>query len=58
MILYFWLLAMELQDMLDVAAEFAHRWHLTFNAKKCGVLVVGQKKQDRKWSLGREKFNR
>ena len=36
--------ASERQAMLDVTAEFASRWCLKFNPKKCGVLVVGQKK--------------
>ena len=40
--------ASELQAVLDVAAEFANRWHLKFNPKKCGVLVIGQKMQDRR----------
>ena len=42
--------------MLDVAAEFASRWCLKFNPKKCGVLVVGQKKQQRRWRLGKDKI--
>ena len=48
--------ASELQAMLDAAAEFANRWHLKFNPKKCGVLVTGQKKQDRRWCLGRDRI--
>ena len=46
----------ELQAMLDVAAAYASRWHLRFNPKKCGVLIVGQKKRDRKWRLGKDKI--
>ena len=49
--------ARELQAMLDVAAEFASRWRLKFNPKKCGVLVVGQKKQQRRWRLGKDKID-
>ena len=49
--------ASELQAMLDVAAEFASKWRLKFNPKKCGILVVGQKKQQRKWHLGRDRID-
>ena len=49
--------ARELQAMLDVAAEFVSRWRLKFNPKKCGVLVVGQKKQQRRWCLGKAKID-
>ena len=41
--------ARELQALLDVAAEFANRWGLKFNPKKCGVQVVGQKDQQRRY---------
>ena len=35
----------ELQCMLDVVYKYANtEWKLRFNASKCGVLVVGQKK--------------
>ena len=48
--------AQELLSMLDVAAGFA-RWHLRFNPKKCGVLIVGQKKQEKKgWRLGNDRI--
>ena len=47
--------AQELQLMLDVAAGFAGRWHLRFNPKKCGVLVVGQKRQEKRWLLGKDR---
>ena len=47
--------APELQLMLDVAAGFAGRWHLRFNPKKCGVLVVGQKRQEKRWLLGKDR---
>ena len=49
--------ASELQAMLDVAAEFASKWRLKFNPKKCGILVIGQKKQQRKWHLGRDRID-
>ena len=29
--------------MLDTVANFAEAWKIKFNAKKCGVLVVGEK---------------
>ena len=48
--------AQELQLMLDVAAGFAKRWHLRFNPKKCGVLVVGQKKREKRWRLGNDRL--
>ena len=38
--------AAELQSMLNVAAEYASRWHLRFNPKKCGVLI-GDKRDGR-----------
>ena len=44
----------ELQCMLDVAFKYANRWKLRFNAIKCGVLVVGQKKSGKLWALGEE----
>ena len=44
--------AQELQLMLEVVARFASRCHLCFNPKKCGMLVVGQKRQDKMWRLG------
>ena len=50
--------ARELQAMLDVAAEFASRWRLKFNPEKCGVQVVGQKKQQRRWRLGKDKIDK
>ena len=49
--------AVELQTMLDEVAIFASRWHLMFNPKKCGVLVVGKKKKDKKWRLGKVRIN-
>ena len=44
----------ELQCMLDVVYKYANRWKLRFNASKCGVLVVGQKKSGKLWALGKE----
>ena len=44
----------ELQNMLDVVSNYANRWKLRFNASKCGVLVVGQKKRGKLWHLGKE----
>ena len=44
----------ELQYMLDVVYKYANRWKLRFNASKCGVLVVGQKKSGKLWALGKE----
>ena len=44
----------ELQNMLDVVSNYANRWKLRFNASKCGVLVVGQKKRGELWRLGKE----
>ena len=46
----------ELQRMLGVVSEYAQRWKLRFNASKCGVLVVGQKKRDKLWRLGGEEI--
>ena len=37
----------ELQEMLSVVANYAEKWKMQFNAKKCGVLVVGEKKTNR-----------
>ena len=37
--------------MLDLVARFAKDWRMQFNAKKCGVLVVGEKKKKRLWNL-------
>ena len=37
----------ELQKMLDLVGIFAKDWTMQFNAKKCGVLVVGEKKKKR-----------
>ena len=48
--------AQELQLMLDVVAKFASRWHLHFNPKKCGMLVVGQKRRDKMWHLGNDEI--
>lgn len=48
--------AQELQLMLDVAAGFAKKWHLRFNPKKCGVIVVGQKKREKRWRLGKDRL--
>ena len=31
--------------MLGTVANFAEAWKMKFNAKKCGVLVVGEKLQ-------------
>ena len=42
--------------MLDVVARFASRWHLHFRPKKCGVLVVGQKRWGKMWRLGNDKI--
>ena len=44
----------KLQCMLDVVYKYAKRWKLRFNASKCGVLVVGQKKSGKLWALGKE----
>ncbi len=46
--------AHELQAMLDVVADYADSWRIRFNTSKCGVLVVGQRKQKRWWKLGKE----
>ena len=43
----------ELQEMLSVVAIYAEKWKLQFNAKKCGVLVVG-KKMSKVWKLGKD----
>ena len=40
--------------MLSVVAIYAEKWKLRFNAKKCGVLVVGEKKTNRVWKLGKD----
>ena len=44
----------ELQKMLDVVGDYGVRWRIRFNPGKCGVLVVGQKKQKTLWKLGKE----
>ena len=44
----------DLQSMLDVVSNYANRWKLRFNASKCGVLEVGQKKRGKLWRLGKE----
>ena len=44
----------ELQEMLDLVARFAKDWRMQFNARKCGVLVVGEKKKKRLWKLGKD----
>ena len=44
----------ELQEMLDLVGRFAKDWRMQFNAKKCGVLVVGEKKKKRLWKLGKD----
>ena len=44
----------ELRKMLSVVAIYAEKWKLRFNAKKCGVLVVGEKKTNRVWKLGKD----
>ena len=47
----------KLQEMLDTVANFAEAWKIKINAKKCGVLVVGEKLQKtRLWKLGKEKI--
>ena len=40
--------------MLDLVGRFAKDWRMQFNAKKCGVLVVGEKKKKRLWKLGKD----
>ena len=35
----------KLQEMLGTVANFAEAWKMKFTAKKCGVLVVGEKLQ-------------
>ena len=40
--------------MLDVVGDYGVRWRIRFNPGKCGVLVVGQKKQKTLWKLGKE----
>ena len=44
----------DLQNMLDVVSNYANRLKLRFNASKCGVLVVGQKKRGKLWRLGKD----
>jgi hypothetical protein len=34
--------AEQLQQMLDVCAQYAKHWHFSFNAKKCAVQIVGR----------------
>ena len=43
----------ELQEMLSVVAIYAEKWKLRFNAKKCGVLVVGKRRQTGYGNWGR-----
>ena len=43
-----------LQEMLDLVGRFAKDWKMQFNAKKCGVLVVGEKRKKRLWKLGKD----
>ncbi len=43
----------ELQQMLDLAANFAEKWKLSFNHTKSNVLIVGKRiNKDRLWHLG------
>ena len=44
----------QLQSMLDVVYSYSRRWRLKFNVSKCGVLVVGQKRREKLWRLGKE----
>ena len=44
----------DLQNILEVVSNYANRWKLRFNASKCVVLVVGQKKRGKLWRLGKE----
>jgi hypothetical protein len=34
--------AAQLQQMLDVCAQYAKQWHFSFNAKKCAAQIVGR----------------
>ena len=43
----------ELQEMLSVVAIYAEKWKLLFNAKKCGVLVVGKRRRTGYGNWGR-----
>ena len=42
--------------MLNVAADYASRWYLRFNPKKCGVLIVRQKRREGRWRLGKARI--
>jgi hypothetical protein len=44
--------ANNLQSMLHIADQFAHKWGLLFNNKKSKVLVIGQKVNNKHWILG------
>ncbi len=41
-----------LQNMLDVAANFAEKWGLSYNDTKSKVMVIGKRIKDRGWALG------
>ena len=43
----------ELQRILDVLASYGEKWKFTFNHNKCGMLVIGQEKQNKR-ELGKE----
>ena len=40
--------------MLDLVGRFVKDWQMQCKAKKCGVLVVGEKRKKRLWKLGKE----
>jgi hypothetical protein len=46
-----------LQDMLDVANQFATKWGMKYNSKKSQVLVVGSKYSNKCWSLGNDSIS-
>ena len=48
----------ELQKMLDLAANFASNWRLSFNHTKSNVLIVGKRvNKYRSWHLGNDCIN-
>ena len=45
----------ELNRMLELAAQYAREWKLSFNHDKSNVLIVGQRtSKDKLWKLGNE----
>ena len=42
----------DLELLLQIAANFADKWSLSFNEKKSQVLVMGKRLSSKMWQLG------